>query len=129
MGNTLLAASDVLLVKSAATAVGKGAWKGGTHSWRATRKWLGKNGYAEKGQPVHHWLIHQSTAQKYGLEAFTNQPWNIMVFTSQSMHMRAGHGFNYLGQPGYGVMGRLWYGTPNWPKVLVGSYGGRLMGD
>jgi len=129
IGYSALAISDVFLVKSIATAVGRGAWKVGAHSWSATRQWLGKTGYAEAGQPVHHWAISQATAKQYGIEAFTNQTWNLMTFSNQSLHMRAGHGFNYLGQPGYGVVGQLWFGTPIWPKAVVGSYGGRLIGE
>ncbi len=129
IGYSALAISDVFLVKSIATAAGRGAWKVGAHSWSATRQWLGKTGYAEAGQPVHHWAISQATAKQYGIEAITNQPWNLMTFSNQSLHMRAGHGLNYLGQPGYGVMGQLWFGTPIWPKAVVGSYGGRLIGE
>jgi len=129
IGYSALAISDVFLVKSIATAVGRGAWKLGAHSWPATRAWLVGKGYAEAGQRVHHWAISQATGKKYGLEAIANQPWNLMTFSSQSLHMRAGHGLNYLGQQGYGVVGQLWSGTPTWPKALVGSYGGRLIGE
>ena len=44
VGYTALAISDVFLVKSLATAAGRGAWKLGAHSWSATRSWLGKSG-------------------------------------------------------------------------------------
>lgn len=121
-----MAVSDVFLVKSIATAVGRGAWKLGAHSWSATRQWLGKTGYAEARQPVHHWAVSQATAKKYGLEAVTNQPWNLMTFPNQSLHMRAGHGMMFYGQEGYSVLGQLWFGTPIWPKAVIGSYGGRF---
>ncbi|MDM1552838.1 RHS repeat-associated core domain-containing protein [Empedobacter falsenii] len=114
---TALAVSDVFLVKSLATGLSRGAWKLGSHSWSATRKWMLKNGYAGKGEPLHHWAITQSTSKKYGLEAIANQPWNMVKFSNQSMHMRAGHGMNYLGQPGYNVIGQAWYGTPTWFKA------------
>ncbi|MEM9339597.1 MAG: DUF6443 domain-containing protein, partial [Bacteroidota bacterium] len=125
--NTAMAISDVFLVGSIVKGIGKGIWKTGSHSWRATRRWLGKKGYAKTGQPVHHWAVSQATAKKYGIEAFTNQPWNLKTFTNQSIHMRAGHGVNYLGQPGYNIIGRLWYGTPIWPKAFIFSYGGRTV--
>ncbi|PZV77584.1 RHS repeat-associated protein [Algoriphagus aquaeductus] len=125
--NSAIAISDIFLVKSIATGIGKGAWKLGSHSWSATRKWLNKKGYAESGQPVHHWAIHQSTAKKYGLEAVANQPWNLMTFPNQSLHFRAGHGLNYLGQPGYGALGQYWYGTPTWFKAGTISGGGRIV--
>lgn len=95
--HTAMAISDVFLVKSIATGIGKGAWKLGSHSWSATRRWMGKRGYAESGQLVHHWAVSQATAKKYGVEGLTNQPWNLMTFPNQSLHMRAGHGMNYLG--------------------------------
>ena len=84
-----------------------------------------QKGYTNSGQPLHHWLIEQATAKKYGLEWLANQPWNMKAFVSQSFHMRAGHGMNYMGQPGYGLVGQIWYGTPTWPFALLGSYGGR----
>lgn len=125
--HTAMAVSDVFLVKSIATGLGKGAWKAGSHSWSATRKWLGKNGYAEAGQPVHHWLVPQAAAKKYRVEGLTNQPWNLMTFPNQSLHMRAGHGINYLGQPGYGALGQFWYGTTTWFKAGMFSGGGRII--
>lgn len=125
--NTVLAISDVFLVKSIATGIGKGAWKMGSHSWSATRRWMVKKGYARSGEPLHHWAVTQATAKKYGLEGVTNQPWNLVRFPTQSMHMRAGHGMNYLGQPGYGFLGQFWYGTPTWFKAGILSGGGRVI--
>lgn len=119
--------SDVFLVKSIATGISKGAWKLGSHTWGATRKWLGKNGYANKGEPVHHWFVTQATAKKYGLTSITNQPWNLITFSNQSLHIRAGHGMKYLDKPGYGVLGRFWYGTPIWLKAGLISGGGRVV--
>jgi hypothetical protein len=116
--NGVMAISDILLVKTLATAAGKGAWKLGGHSWKATRKWMLKNGYVSSGEPLHHWAIPQSTAKKYGLEWLANQPWNLKKFTTHSMHMRAGHGMRYLGEPGYNKIGQLWYGTPTWTKSI-----------
>ena len=118
-GYTALAVSDVFLVKSITTGIGRGAWKLGSHSWGATRKWMVKNGYAGKGEPLHHWLITQATAKKYGIQSVTNQPWNLLKFSNQSLHMRAGHGMNYLGQPGYNAVGQSLYGTPNWFKAGI----------
>jgi len=122
LGHTALAVSDVFLVKSIGTALGKGAWKLGGHSWSATRSWLGKRGYAQAGQPVHHWALTQSTARKYGLESISNQPWNLMPMQSQAMHT-AVHGW---GRNAYGPIGQFWYGTPTWFKASIFSGGGRL---
>lgn len=104
------------MVKSIATGIGRGAWKLGSHSWSATRKWMMKKGYAGAGEPLHHWAITQATAKKYGIQSVANQPWNLLKLSNQSLHMRAGHGMNYLGQPGYSALGQIWYGTPTWAK-------------
>jgi RHS repeat-associated protein len=119
--HTAMAISDVFLVKSIATGIGKGAWKLGSHSWSATRKWLGKNGYAESGQHVHHWAVHQATAKRYGLEAVTNQPWNLMPMPSATFH-RALHGYGNMN-----IAERMWYGTPTWFKAGLFSGGGRII--
>lgn len=116
-GYTALAISDVFMVKSIATGLGRGAWKLGSHSWSATRKWMMKKGYAGAGEPLHHWAITQATAKQYGVQSIANQPWNLLKFSSQSLHMRAGHGMNYLGQPGYNALGQFWYGTLTWFKA------------
>lgn len=58
--NSVMAVSDIALVKSAITAFGKGAWKGGSHGWKATRAWLGRSGFAEKWQHVHHAIVTQA---------------------------------------------------------------------
>lgn len=50
-----------------------------------------------------------------------------MTFPNQNIHMRAGHGMNYLGQPGYGALGQFWYGTPTWFKLGTFSGGGRII--
>ena len=91
----------------------------------ATRKWAGKNGWAGKNEPMHHWLLHQKTINKHGLQWFGNQPWNLKVFKTRSEHFRFGHGWRYRKlKPGNEIQ-QLWYGTPSWPKNIIGSYGGR----
>ena len=120
--NTGIAISDVFLVKSIGKAIGKGAWKLGSHSWSATRSWLGKTGYAEAGQPVHHWAVSQATAKQYGLEAVTNQPWNLMPMSSQAFHQSV-HG---VGPNAFSPIGQFWYGTPVWFKTTIVSGSGRI---
>ncbi|MEJ5092464.1 hypothetical protein GEO21_20735 [Sphingobacterium faecium] len=66
--HTAMAISDVFLVKSIANGIGKGAWKLGSHSWSATRRWMGKRGYAESGEPIHHWAVSQATAKSMVLK-------------------------------------------------------------
>jgi hypothetical protein len=117
LGYTALAVSDVFLVKSVTTAVGKGMWKFGAHSWGATRKWLGKQGYAVSGQHVHHWAVSQATAKRYGLNSLTNQPWNLMPMRSPAFHQSV-HG---LGPNAFGPVGQFWFGTPTWFKATIFS--------
>lgn len=51
--------------------------------------------------------------------------WNLKVFENASIHMRAGHGLTWKGVPGYSKLGQIWFGTPIWPKLFIGSYGSR----
>jgi len=69
-------------------AEGAFAWKGGSNSWGATRKWLGKNVWdLDKGQEVHHWLIEQgSKIGKMVPNSIKNQPWNLNPMVSNAWH-------------------------------------------
>lgn len=122
----VLAVSDVFMVSSIWKGVAKGAWKAGAHSWGATRKWLLKHGHVKKGEPAHHWLIHREVGEKYNIEWFVNQPWNLKNFPTDSQHFRFGHGWKWKNLPPGMWYQRLWYGTPMWPKATSGSYGGRI---
>lgn len=121
LGYTALAVSDVFLVKSITTGIGRGAWKLGSHSWSATRKWMMKKGYAGAGEPLHHWAITQATAKKYGIQSIANQPWNLTKFPNQVSHMRWAHGKAYpsvgLGSiPGWQLLYPV-SSTPTWFKA------------
>lgn len=122
-----LAVSDVFLVSSLWKGVAKGAWKTGSHTWGATRKWLFKRGYAKRGEHVHHWLIHQKTGKKYHIEWLVNQPWNLKTFKNRALHERFGHMHMFEGENPGNILQHIWYGTPMWPKATSGSYGGRLI--
>jgi len=50
--------------------------------------------------------------------------WNLKSCATEAEHMVYG-GQNYLGREGAGLLGRILGGTPTWPKLAVGSYGGR----
>jgi hypothetical protein len=81
-GYTLLAITDVFLVKSLVVGAGKlisnTAFKTGSHSWKATRAWMGRKGLAEKGQHVHHIFLHRNQGiGKYIVNSIKNQPWNL----------------------------------------------------
>ena len=64
------------------------AWKAGSNTWGATRKWLAKDVWdLQKGQEVHHWLIEQrSTIGKMVPNWIKNQPWNLNPMSSNAFH-------------------------------------------
>ncbi len=135
LGNSALAISDVALVKSLFFAGGKLALKGGlkvggSHSWNATKAYWAKKGITQLASgSKHHWLISQKMMERYPqLKPLGNQFWNIKTFSSHAEHMRLAHGQSYGGLRGAGPLGQVWYGTPTWPKAIVGSYGGRAVG-
>lgn len=123
----VVAVSDVFLFSSIWKGVTKGAWKAGSHSWGATRKWLLKHKYVKADEPSHHWLIRRTVGKKKHIEWFVNQPWNLKTFPSAAEHFRYGHGWKWDNLPPGTWYQRLWYGTPMWPKATSGSYGGRLI--
>lgn len=116
----------MFLVKSLFTAAGKGLCKvGGSHSWKATSRWLTRHGWREyKGQHAHHWYFErQGRIGRFVPESIKNQPWSLH-FLDRRTHMRL-HGLD----PDAMVFGeRLWFGTPHWSKALVISSGGRPIG-
>ena len=121
--NTVMAVSDLFLVKTVATGVSKGAWKTGGVAWSTVRKWMGKTGQAEAGQQVHHWAIPRNGWGKDVPDWFKNQPWNLMPMESAELH-QAIHGWGELGE-----FGRFWSGTPDWFKALLISEYGRIGND
>ena len=99
------------------------SWK-----WRNVRRRLGRSGFAEKGQHVHHWLIPRGGKGQLTLKGFfqeqwgrfvpdivKNRKWNLMPAPSIRWH-QAVHG---KGPMAYGVLGRIWHGSPTWFKVAV----------
>jgi len=125
--NTVMAISDVFLVKSLFVAGGKiamkTAFKTGSHTWKATRAWLGRTGQAAKGQDMHHWLLNRNQGiGKYFSNQIKNQPWNLMNMPSKSFH-QAVHG---VGPNSFTTFGRFWFGTPTWFKA-TGIYGINLI--
>ena len=123
--NTAVAISDVFLVKSLATGVGKGLWKCGSHTWPATRKWLLKIGWVEPWQPAHHWAIPQSGWGEYIPDFIKNQPLNLMPMENRALH-DAVHG---VGPSPFNAIEQFLYGTPGWFKALLVSGFGRVADD
>ncbi len=125
---TAMAVSDVFLVKSIATMASKGLWKFGSHSWGATRKWLGKRGYADKYQHVHHGVVEQASYRGTQWESLFNQPWNLKPLNPKPGYsMDQWHKMIEGKLPGLNPAERWWYGTPDWIRYVEMSYGGRLV--
>ncbi len=118
--NSVMAVSDVFLVKALVVGVGKiaagTAFKKGSHTWGATRSWLGRTGQAAKGQEVHHWFLHRNQGLgKYVPDFIKNQPWNLMPMRSRIFHQSI-HG----AKPNpFNLAGKLYYGTPQWAKSFA----------
>nr|WP_321402498.1 RHS repeat-associated core domain-containing protein [uncultured Desulfobacter sp.] len=125
---TALAVSDVFLLKAIATGIAKGAVKiAGSHTHNATSKWLLKKGLRESGEHAHHALIrNKGSIGKYIPDAIKNQPWNYKALDAVT-HGRIHGAYKQL--PRYNALGRWWFGSPQWSKAALSSFGGRaLMG-
>ena len=66
--------------------MGKGCWKTGSHTWRATRRWYGKQYSIPPGTHVHHQFIRQNSAiGKHIPDWIKNQPWNLNPIYGQTI--------------------------------------------
>jgi hypothetical protein len=139
--DAVLFASDFVLVRDFFEAFAKGAVNLGKYSfkWSATRARLGTSRtlfgielepYAAKGQEIHHWLFHQNQGiGKMLPDWLKNQGYNYLRipekppggFSPSEWH-QALHG---KGPVDLGLLRRMWYSSPRWPKLVVVSYGGR----
>ncbi|MEQ1823306.1 MAG: hypothetical protein ABL949_12410 [Fimbriimonadaceae bacterium] len=107
-----------------------GVLKAGSQTWKNTRAWLGRQGWAETGQHVHHWFFAQNSAiGKLIPDVIKNMKWNLLPIrdgikgmTSAEAHI-AIHG---MGPNAMGLVERLLYGTPQWAKAAAGSVAGRV---
>jgi RHS repeat-associated protein len=119
--NSAVALSDVALVGYGVKALCKGAWKLGSHTWGATRKWYGKTRELAPNTPVHHWAIPQGGWGGQVPDIIKNQPWNLNPMPDWATHANI-HGY---GPDPYNAVGRWWYGTPDWAKIGEGSLAGK----
>lgn len=156
--HTVVAISDVFLAKTIVVGIGKGIskvgtarssallkkkgvvqgtkavankagiWKSGSNSWDNTRSWLGRQGFAAKGEPVHHGgFARNSPIGKFVPDAIKNQKWNLKViksrgtYSAEDVHM-AIHGYGPLE---LNRLMRLHLGTPDWMKAFSFSTAGR----
>jgi hypothetical protein len=120
-GNGVLAATDLvpggLLVKTVGKGLKKGAWKMGSHSWDATRKWMNNSGLGQAGLEKHHAVIPQGGWGKKVPESIKNQPWNI-THLPRDAHRRIHT--NFKGAPRFAPVERFTAGSPPWGKALMG---------
>lgn len=112
--NAGLAISDLAPGGYAVKAGAKGLGKAGSHTWTATRKWMGKNGMLQPGQHGHHGIIPNNGWGKFVPDVIKNHPANITATRDVPDHMRI-HG-RYMGLPQYGPAQRYWRGSPDWAK-------------
>jgi hypothetical protein len=126
--NAVMAVSDLALVKTAGTIVVKGAWKGGSHTWKATRAWMGRAGFAEKWQHVHHAIVEQQYFRGTWWEAVFNQPWNLKALKPPpGISMDEWHRMVDGRDPGLYAIERWWHGMPDWLKWAEISTGGDVV--
>jgi len=130
---SVLAVSDVFLVKALVTGAGKIVFRGGlkhlvkvggSHTHGATTSWMKDQGLKQVGQQAHHWLIPRKQWGRRVPDVIKNQPWNYKLLPEE-VHRRL-RGM-YHGLPRYPAGVRWWIGTPAGAKAAEVSYGGRTV--
>ena len=121
-GNTVLAGLDLFGVGELLRYPVKLA---GSHSWRATRNWLTKIDFADKGQVVHHGIIERNQGiGKYFPDIIKNQPANLKPMPSAQIHDRMDH--RAWGMPQLSPLEQWWHGTPTWLKWAQPATAGHI---
>ncbi len=127
VGNGVLAAVD-LIPGTAMARTGTrtvkylekfGPLSGRTADWKAVRHWMGQQGYAGAGQPVHHLIEKNGALGKQIPDWLKNSPLNTMPMSDAVTHGRL-HG-KYLGLPQFNVAERVSAGTPKAVKAAAQS--------
>jgi hypothetical protein len=117
VGNGVLALTDLAPGGYAAKGLAKGGLKlTGSHTWNATRKFMGKREMLAPNQHGHHGIIPQGGWGSHVPDFIKNQPPNIKAMPSPEVHGRI-HG-PYDGKPRYSPVERYWRGTPDWAKAV-----------
>jgi hypothetical protein len=122
VGNGLLAVTDVVPAKALGGVVVKGGFKAAPKAWKVARAALGKEGFAAKGQHVHHWAIPQSGWGKNIPGEIKNAKWNLKPMPSAEVHGRITG--TYLGKRQYNPLEGYVRGTPVGVQAGVISAGG-----
>lgn len=127
MLNGVLAASDLYLGADIAKAVAKGgrfAIIGAMREAPKEQKWpkvrskMKELKLLKPGLEGHHWAIPQNQWGKDIWKGFTNHPLNIKGLRTET-HARLRHKIG--DKPRFGLLGRYWFGTPDWSKVATVS--------
>jgi hypothetical protein len=142
--NAALATSDVFPVKAVGTVFAKGGIKTGKTVWRTkpweakqgvkgVRQWMTDKGFADAGQPVHHWAIPQGGWGKYVPDVIKNQLWNLKPLKDAVEHGRIHGRYTVDGVrlPQFPPIERFWKATPDWFKaanVSVPGHAGTAIG-
>jgi hypothetical protein len=96
------------------------------NKWSLARKRMVENGYLEKGQDGHHWLIPQNGWGREFPTSIKNQPWNIKPMPNskegKAMHGRITNAYTIPGETiqrkRYNALDRYIVGTPTWAKAV-----------
>ena len=125
--NAAVAASDLFVVGSAARGIARGAWKTGSHTWGATRRWLNRTGRAKfPGQEIHHWLFARNEGiGRYVPDMVKNQPWNLIGMPRDTRWHDALHNGGDFKR--WSLPIKLWLGNPHWLKAGMFSGFGRFL--
>ena len=84
--NVATAISDTVFVGSIVRSLGNGCWKTGSHTWKATRTWYGRQYSIPKGVHVHHQFISRNgPIGKHIPDWIKNQPWNLNPIYGQTI--------------------------------------------
>lgn len=134
-----LMASDAFLVKALAGAALRGGFRLAPAVWRTkpweaargvkgARQWMTEIGFAEPGQPVHHWAIPQGGWGKKVPGELKNHLWNAKPLEDAVQHGRIHGPYTVDGVrlPEFNDLEKFWYGTPDWFKALQVSAPGHV---
>lgn len=100
----------------------KGGWKVGSHTWKATRAWFGRQGLAEKFQHMHHAFIPRGGWGSAFPDWFKNQWWNLKPLEpAEGFTMDRWHKMVEGKVPGMNPFARAWQGSPDWTKPFTAA--------
>jgi hypothetical protein len=111
-----------LMKKGGVKIFGPKNWHNPPWKQPGAREWLEQNGFINRGEKGHHWLIPQNGWGKAVPEWIKNQPWNIKGMDDvphRRSHGRAKVDGEWL--PEFTDLEKFWSATPAYFKALVGG--------